>query len=111
MRRHAGDAGKMWPCQAGRSSPHFGLLPLSALGAAAVNGEGARGEGSQGRPRPVSGPLNAGLEGAPGCFKIAGKSAILASGVGTSLAARPRFLEPELDSDPHLPGGPGPFHV
>lgn len=39
------------------------------------------------------------------------KIAIFRSGVGASLTARPRFLEPELDPDLELPARPGPLHI
>lgn len=65
-------------------------------GTVALVGRGARGEG---RPSLVPGPFDAGLERSG--FEMWEKGAIFGSGVGTSLSARPHFLEPELDSDTH----------
>lgn len=80
-------------------------------GAAAVDGEGSARGGVSRAPLVPFLARSMRVWNGRGALKLGRKSPILSSGVGTSLAARPRFLEPELDSDPHLPGGPGPFHV
>ncbi len=82
-----------------------------ACGAAAVDGEGSTRGGVSRAPLVPSLARSMRAWDGRSALKLGRKSPILISGVGTSLAARPRFLEPELDSDPHLPGGPGPFHV